>query len=710
MSLRLYTFVACIVVGVLASTVHGAEPTNWRIKHFDVVQAEPWRPADAIDAGIRQTLDTPARLVADISPATSDALKALVAAPYFLRAEFFGRTEVLFPLTSSLKNDMESYLEGTAELLQQWGFPEPHLSDVVTRADGKKAYRVYYTNVSRAAGIYDPGLFNLPAIFLNANSIVGKTGVLPAGYGTLSHEVIHAVQYATPFFKASGASGNSRFNSWLTEGMADAVGWDIYRKLRPGREGDVLDLEMWGQRNYGKELVVKRPSTRFSNPSLEAYHTSSFWRYLAEVNFYKRRAPRRYLNYPGSGVHDFDYSYLPSFLQHTTSIKDGDDELDWLDTVTRQYPYFKVPVRDYFAEFLVAYHGYATDRLVETHMSSWEWIRDSFERLPPSGTKDDPEAVEGIANELKCKVAELDPYDETGLKPECKTRFGGCFGALIKPDDRFVAIPFRIRRNAGACFEVKADGFDGDVPITVSLRALDKKRLSQLRIGVSGELRTAKTAWVMNHEDVSRTRHNYRFGGDSVDFVVTNMAAIPSKTVNQSAALVFTIGGVEMSESEVPPSGGAGERDEATTDGPEAQTRERVARAASRVTRNGPGTAMVNRRERQRETVISLGSVPEAMQMLDEVNLSGSLAGQARGSDTARQAIAGDPAVASAVTDAIANDDRVTITVPLIDYGFDGAYRECRNQARAERQSRSARARTGEPGSQRRRDDYPLFA
>ena len=667
----LYLLVS-IIFCACANTAMGAEPTNWRIKHFDVVQAEPWTPGDPVSAGIRQALETPSRLVAEISPVTADALMTLVKAAYFTRDEFFDPVEVAYPLTWETKKEMETYLEGAARLLQEWGFPEPHLTDVVTRSDGKKAYRVYYTNLSNAAGLYDWGFFNLPTIFVDANIMVGKKGVKPSGYGTLGHELFHAVEYAMPFFRSSGRTVIDMHNPWLDEGMADAVGWDIYRKLRPGKEGKIEVKEFWGQRDYSRELVVERPSTGFSNPSLRAYHTASFWRYLAEVNFYKRRAPRRYLNYPGSGVNDVDYSYLSTFLQYTTPIENGDDELDWLDAMTRQYEYFKVPVRDYFAEFLVAYHGYADDRLRETHSSSHAWIMDSFERLHPGGADDDPDSVDGIINEVKCDIAKLDPYNETGLKPECKVRSGGCYGAMIGPGDRYVAIPFRIRRNAGACFQVKAEGFGQDVPITVTLRTMDKQRLSQLRIGISGELRTSKTAWVANAEDGSRTRHNYRFGEDIVEFVVSNMAAIPGNTVNQTAALIFAVGGMEMGAAS--PSGSSGTTGEATPDDPEAQIRERMARAAPRVTRNGPGTAMVKRRERQQEIVISLGSVPEALQVLDEVNLSGSLAGLSRGQDTARQAMSGEPAVIAAVTDAIARDDRVKITIPLVDYGFTGSF------------------------------------
>jgi hypothetical protein len=656
--MRLLLLIVCLFSTGLVAVSHAAEPTNWRIRHFEVVQTEPTTP---ISNTARRLAGMPANLVGEISPATAEVLTAFMDVGYFLRDWALNPVMLQRPLTPAIKADVENFLEGAANMLQQWGFPEPHLNDIVTRADGKEAYRVYYTDLTlmkNAAGLYDPGLWGLPALFVDAASIADANGVTARGYGTIAHELFHAVQSATPFLRLVGVTqghyGSDAFhqvNPWIREGSADAVGDDIARKLRPGIENHRNQYEQWGQRNYSHELVVERSFNPFDPiPSTMAYHTSSVWRYLAEVNRAKE-VPRRYANYPGSRVHPVDYSYLSTFFQQTTPINSGNDELDWLDAVTRGYKNFKVPFRDYFAEFLVAYTMYGAHRpgTVSRHEQlstdpGRNWRKRSFELLLPGG--------------------EPDPIIEAACHP-----------VHIQNPTRYWAVPFHIRRNAGTCFAVFISDFDPETSVTVSLNAFDVKRLAQLRIGVAGELRTSKTAWAVNIEDVARTRHNYRLPLNKENiFVVSNMASQPSATVDQTAALVFAIGGFETSESR--PQGTGGTTDPNTTDDSEAQTRERMARAAPRVTKNGPGTAIVKRRERQREIIISLGSVPEAYQMFDEVNLSGSQAGQSRGHDTARQAMSANPATLAAVTEALARDDRMSITIPLVDYGFAGTFKK----------------------------------
>ena len=125
--------------------------------------------------------------------------------------------------------------------------------------------------------------------------------------------------------------------NWITEGTADAIGIDVLRTLRGETVGNWI--EAWGARSYSRRLPVpfiySLLPRDWSDEELEAYYTSSFWRYLAEYQALGEL--------PGPELNPVDYSYLAAMLARGGAVRDCDaseaecdSELRWLDLGTQQ--------------------------------------------------------------------------------------------------------------------------------------------------------------------------------------------------------------------------------------------------------------------------------------------------------------------------------------------------------------------------------------
>ncbi len=118
------------------------------------------------------------------------------------------------------------------------------------------------------------------------------------GLQTLTHELFHAVQYNSPLFRDHCSKPPT---AWITEGTARAIGWDIARAQIAADEvsGSVDPKEVHGLRDYSTPL--HRPAS-----DDDAYHTSSFWRFLAEYNAHFYHGPPT----PTAAPSAVDYGYL----------------------------------------------------------------------------------------------------------------------------------------------------------------------------------------------------------------------------------------------------------------------------------------------------------------------------------------------------------------------------------------------------------------
>jgi len=209
------------------------------------------------------------------------------------------------PLSPALKKEIEDYLSGAAIEFQRMGFPPPELEPIVTRADGRQAYRVYWypfdyagmggpkADVGGVMGYGCRGESTRRVLLLNAQvrgkyrvelSMAVATGQVPGtldqltdnGYSVLAHELFHAVQRGTRFYGA-----NCMPPVWFNEGMAEAVGHDMAWRLRRIRSPNA-QTERWGLRPYYLSFDMG-PEPLADEARKRAYDTSSFWRYLAEL-------------------------------------------------------------------------------------------------------------------------------------------------------------------------------------------------------------------------------------------------------------------------------------------------------------------------------------------------------------------------------------------------------------------------------------------
>lgn len=262
----------------------------------------------------------------------------------------------LEPLSPQLKAEMEAYLTEVATEYQRMGFPPPALEPIVTRPDGSRAYRVHWyafgdpghsdRNPEGVAFVsyLCRGESGRRQIHFNArtegpnglhNRLAIATGRSPGmldqltdkAYADLAHELFHAVQRGTRFFDA-----NCQPPAWLYEGTAQAIGHDMAWRLRRVRSHHD-PFNRWGLRAYYEAFHTGPGSTKEAKTRL-GYGSSSFWRYLAELERAMqspaspppRPGPQRVVRRDA-----FDYGYLVRMFSQSPQLRDGGQTLDWID-------------------------------------------------------------------------------------------------------------------------------------------------------------------------------------------------------------------------------------------------------------------------------------------------------------------------------------------------------------------------------------------
>lgn len=228
--------------------------------------------------------------------------------------------------------EVEQAFNEAAEWYRVQGFAEPALKTVVQTPEGP-AYQVYLCKprepsvVESVTSVLTPSPFNQcdPAagsgfyvpvcnnehsrnqhLFLNAAKVLDSSGKLKrGGYQTIAHELFHSIAANTP---AMQSDPKCKVGKWISEGLADAVGYDLVYDLSvsasynngaynapevwagrfsPSTNDNAVGKE-WGIRPYnlplphpnGKEhKEVLMPNS--GAPVWPWYHSSSFWRYVA---------------------------------------------------------------------------------------------------------------------------------------------------------------------------------------------------------------------------------------------------------------------------------------------------------------------------------------------------------------------------------------------------------------------------------------------
>lgn len=582
------------------------------------------------------------------------------------------------PLSPALKAEMQSYLSSVAAEYQRMGFPPPRLEPIVTRADGKKAYRVYwyaFGDVSHMAGqkltparasYACKGESLAVLMHLNARTegpdghlirLARSTGQVPGmldrltekGYGDLAHELFHTVQRGTAFFDA-----NCYPPAWLVEGMAEAVGHDMAWKLRgvlsrPARE----QRHRWGFRPYNIGFVPEP-----ANAMEFGYGTSSFWRYLAELerNMQSRSTPAPR---PDASLvirtDAFDYGYLVRLLSDptrlpgsnqasdSTRLSYSNQTLDWLHGNLKADRRLRLGFDRAFADFQTVFADYGRHRFVSDQTPA-ERV-DRVQKLTLGG----------------CEEYRLDvsaPMSPSLVRLSLKAIGAGCI-RLVRADR-------------------------GTEPLLIDVRALVPKGMAtSLYAGVSGE--PSATAATVADDGSGREVAAWAVElapGSVVDLVFVNVHKTPSKTQAVDIEVGFAISGWQWTGPPAPRASAAPAPDRTATRA--AKRRTPGSGEESKPVLQGPGAARLEREQAQSPPRGCRWPYPDAtlhcqptMQVVLR-RLPRWLAWQEAAAGPDEDDLASEGALlaftASRSSDALdALDDlQVRIRLPQVDHGFTG--------------------------------------
>lgn len=417
--LRIAMFIAALApAGFLAPPAH-AQP--WPIKSFQVVAVEP------SGAGGNPGQNLARLLRNDLVDIDASHWR------YF-------QTVPQTPARDRMMRDLEAAFAQAAAIYEQNGFPPPDLEPIVRRDDGSQAYRVYLVSgLSTQAGFYhgqgcaQVGSRGERVILVDYDDAQKDDQLTVVGIQIAAHELFHAVQHATSFFR--NCSGDP-IGSWITEGSAKGVGWMVATKIRPQQVMAKLtaekvaprnQAEIWSLRDYAQRLPVPY-HLGGGDPPWIAYGTGSFWMYLGEYEAQRGRPLT-------PGMNPYSIAYLarlfaapPSAHDCIGAGADCRDEIAWLDRELNSV--FGKPLRDLYARFIQAYALYGGSRLRSIARWSPLWLEGAFKhrqgppctpvefRHNPNG-RDKLQATAKIVNLLPwsalCWEIKLDGFTEPEL-------------------------------------------------------------------------------------------------------------------------------------------------------------------------------------------------------------------------------------------------------------------------------------------------------
>jgi len=629
--------------------------TQWPVAQFEVFEGLPYNAADGASLKAARWIG-----VENL---------ALEAARLGGQHQLDQARRASVPLSAGLKREIESYLGEVARLLQDQGFAAPVLEPVVRRADGREAYRVYYgdfPNIGYAAYSYGcEGEANLRLILVNAAYLTTASGgIREKGYGDLAHELFHAVQRGSAFFRNNC---NPDAGEWITEGQAEAVGWDLAWRLRgitPARE------DRWGLRRYFERLAlspldpgplrnpddqdeIDRRNAMVAQHRSRYYGSSSLWRFLAETTHARGTSTGGVAAWPTPLFRDVDYRYLARLLQSDTRVAGSRQrELQWLDAFLRSNEGFGLSLARIYPQFLATYMDYPLHRATRAISRS----------DPGSG----------------------DPAQDH--KRWLQESFGGCPVLFFPQDSPAQPVSVALGRVTARCLRLHSESRE-PVIVDIQTQARSVAAAQQLSLGVAGGERVAAAlvsenpdtgavlaSWSLQLEDWTRT----------LDVVITNVANAPGRTLAQDLQIGGARAGWQSNLLQPPvvrarkaarklaprpgsgPGSGADAEDAASAESGPASTRlERDDPAMSSCARN-PGRYA----DRCGPSLhIRLQAVPQAMAHMGSIVTSGGF--MAQNLETAQRMLQQMPADPRQL---VSDERQIALRIPLIDYGFSGTF------------------------------------
>ena len=466
------------------------------------------------------------------------------------------------PLTPELRYEIEEYLGEVAREYQKH-FSAPQLEPLVERDDGVQAYRIYYMDSQQD----DPGYARYAnhcsesirfRIEVNAATLTSGGKITAKGYGDLAHELFHAIQRKTTAGKKMKCPGG--IGSWAIEGQAEAIGHDMARRLR--RVEIDTHISRWGLRYYNLPLVIAA-----GGPESRGSQTSSFWRYIAEMNYLRSQGKRDAKAKPGPDIpdgYDTDYAYLADLMNSAPGTGEK-AEAEWINEWLRSY--FGVDLSRTYIDFVSVYAQYGKYRIDGNKVPNAErnWREIGF-----GGSRD--------MKRRGCETVRLDK----------------------KNDDASVRLS--LQKLAAECIEF--DVGDTGTPLSWILQTIgkDKASLKQLRLAMAGGQQVATSAPVADIPDASGAIAAWNFLLDPNKkqyLLVANMAKEAQDTVAQDIELRITLSGRE--DNHVP-----------------GQSKKAAGNVPSRETRPGPAGASQTRARRLAEMVTAFKGAGATTWELDE--------------------------------------------------------------------------------------------
>jgi len=438
-----------------------------------------------------------------------------------------------------------------------------------------------------------------------------------------AHELFHAVQWNTPYYK------QGRPSDYIIEGTAEAIGYDLASRF--------LDLKFQddrsaGLRPYSKYLAVHGRGDD-GIPDTNAYKTSSFWRYLGELNL--SRKPRTSSPDPGVVFKGADYSYLARLFNRTAPGRTFADEFKWLDK------------------------GLAED----------PWISSNFVYIWPMFTT------------LAAEMSRERHYERNAEKWRTAF-FGECKQAALKPSNLKSDIILRLDAISAQCFEVSAQAATSEVDVVIQIEAQNQKEIDQIWLGTGAGERIARRQHAASNSDRNEFVSVWTLrvkSGSTTPVIVSNIHQRPDETVRAEIKVSVTLPFVEI-DSSIPGSGDFLEYGPPAPNvspkpsGPsdrEKTARRRAEQAAARITLEGPAASRIAIDPDQRFLRITLGASPDIANFMGGINGSGGFLDQLILTGEGLSASINEiPSTIARERDQL--DTTVSITIPYVDYGFAG--------------------------------------
>jgi len=546
-----------------------------------------------------------------------------------------------------VKTELENYLAEVAQEYDRLGFPAPQID---YRTQGGYAYKVFafdYANASPAQyKVSCRGAESNRYIRIDSSGVDANTGKKydlgslgnadPKIYEHLAHELFHAVQGSYDLF-----FDNCDLGDWIVEGTAQAIGIDMASKLR-GVEPRSAQIR-WAARHYFTPLRIADDDAARRD---EAYWTASLWRYIGE---HIRASPD---GRAGTKKTQPDYSYFVKLFQRNLAGPPSEiTELEWLDEgltsmtrlgLERIYPYF-----------VSTFSGYVPARAAtRDKAAAWrDWIFDGCPRI------------------------DLSPTRTTG------------------------SVTQDLRRVAARCFEV-AVAVPDRVDLTIHAYGPGRAGLESLTIGTADGTKVGPARVVERPTGSGNYFASWLFRIPTTDpqpFIVSNVAPKAHETSRQTPTLHVTYSSWSSNLTRPDPQVQPGRSTESKASGPgqpkpaTRATAEELESGIQALSAHVAGGATTRRMPAQAPcpnafvfqpcgpiTTIGLSLVPGSFGQLGYVTATGGLLAQTMdmfsGMAGAGAIELGEGWMEAAKRVGNMDGAEVRIIIPLIDYGYSGAF------------------------------------